>query len=92
MHKLADGMINAVAMTDLDYLKTYLQKVQGVTPADVQRVAKKYLQPEKSTTLYVVPDPLGVHTRSAATQMAIKSAPVLPSTEPVKPRPVEFPE
>jgi zinc protease len=54
VHKLADGMINAVAMKDLDYLKTYLQKLQAVTPADVQRVAKKYLDPEKRVVVFSV--------------------------------------
>ncbi len=54
VHKLADSMINAVATTSLDYQKTYLQKVQGVTPADVQRVAKKYLDPDKRVVVFSV--------------------------------------
>src|SRR2546421_10812789 len=54
VHKLADGFINAVAMTDLEYLKTYLQRVQRVTPADVQRVAKKYLDAQKRVVVFSV--------------------------------------
>ncbi len=29
-----------------DYFATYVQNIQAVTAADVQRVAKKYIQPE----------------------------------------------
>jgi predicted Zn-dependent peptidase len=30
-----------------DYFSTYVQKIEGVTAADVQRVAQKYIQPER---------------------------------------------
>lgn len=36
-----------------DYLKTYVQKVNAVTPADVQRMASQYLDPEKMTIVVV---------------------------------------
>jgi len=36
-----------------DYLETYLDKIAEVTPDDVLRVAKKYIQPEKITLLVV---------------------------------------
>ena len=36
-----------------DYLKTYVQKVNAVTPADVQRTAGQYLDPEKMTVVVV---------------------------------------
>ena len=36
-----------------DYLRTFVQKVQAVTPADVQRIAQQYLDPAKMTTVVV---------------------------------------
>ena len=36
-----------------DYLQTYMQKIAKVTPADVQRMAKTYLQPNQATILMV---------------------------------------
>lgn len=45
-HSLADSIVNAVAITDLAYLKNYLSRIQSVTPADIQRVARKYFNPE----------------------------------------------
>jgi len=36
-----------------DYLKTYVQKVNAVTPADVQRLTAQYLKPELMTTVVV---------------------------------------
>lgn len=36
-----------------DYLKTYVQKVNAVTPADVQRMASQYLDPEKMIVVVV---------------------------------------
>jgi zinc protease len=54
MHELADGIVNAVATTDLDYIKTYLSKIQGVTTDDVMRVSKKYFNPEKRVVVWSV--------------------------------------
>jgi predicted Zn-dependent peptidase len=36
-----------------DYLKTYVRKVNAVTPADVQRMAGQYLKPEEMTIVVV---------------------------------------
>jgi len=36
---------------------TFPQKVQLVTPADVQRVAKQYLNEDQSTTGWFIPVP-----------------------------------
>jgi len=36
-----------------DYLETYPQKIAHVSVADVQRVAKTYIQPTKATVLMV---------------------------------------
>jgi zinc protease len=48
---IAEGVTNA----DLDFVKKYLPRVQAVTAEDVRRVAKKYLDPEKSVTVWSVP-------------------------------------
>jgi zinc protease len=36
-----------------DYLKTYVQKVNAVTPADVQKMATEYIKPEQMTIVVV---------------------------------------
>jgi predicted Zn-dependent peptidase len=36
-----------------DYLKTYVQKVNAVTPADVQRMTAQYIRPEQMTIVVV---------------------------------------
>jgi zinc protease len=72
-----------------------LAKLDAITAADVQAVAKKYLTPEKSTVLRVDPDPLGRNARDAAAAASAKHAsmdlPVAASTRPVEPREVHFP-
>src|SRR5262249_43219440 len=47
VHGLADSISRGVTTNDLEFLKTYLSKIQAVTAEDVRRVAKKYLDPEK---------------------------------------------
>lgn len=46
-HDLADSIAEAVATVGLDYLRGYLPRIRAVTPADVQRVARKYFQPQR---------------------------------------------
>jgi zinc protease len=36
-----------------DYFSTYTQRVRAVTPADIQRVAERYIQPEKFAVVIV---------------------------------------
>lgn len=36
-----------------DYLKTYVQKVNAVTPADVQKITAQYIKPEQMTIVVV---------------------------------------
>src|SRR5712692_2134160 len=36
-----------------DYLKTYVQKINAVTPADVQKMAAEYIKPEQMTIVVV---------------------------------------
>jgi zinc protease len=49
------GTLAELVLYDLpdDYFTTYRDKVEAVTPADVQRVAKKYLDPSRMTILVV---------------------------------------
>ncbi len=56
VHNLADFIARTVTYSDLDYLRTYLAKLTAVTPADVQRVAKKYLRKESAAVVWSVPD------------------------------------
>jgi zinc protease len=66
------------------------KKFQAITPADIQAIAKKYLDAKASTTVVYLPDPTGVHQRATANANAkadeMKNAGVTPSTETVKPR------
>jgi zinc protease len=48
------GIINVLELVDLhglpaDYLKTYVKRVYAVTPQDVQKLAQKYIQDDKTT-------------------------------------------
>lgn len=56
VHSLADLVSRTVIRNDLDYLKTYLDKVLAVTPADIQRVAAKYLTQPKSVVVWSIPE------------------------------------
>jgi zinc protease len=52
VHSLADDIARNVTVNDLDFLKNYLPKVIAVTPEDVQRVARKYFDPEQRVAIY----------------------------------------
>ena len=65
-------------------------KVQALTPADLGRLAAKYLQPARMTTLYMTPDPSGKAARQAA-EGAKMTAEVTKASAEVKPRPATFP-
>ena len=88
---IAEQLGEETLMTgDPNRVNTELSRLSAVTLADVQRVAREYLTPEKSTTLRVTPDPLGKLARAAATQ-AVMSAEVVPPSRPLKPRDIQFP-
>src|SRR5690606_7950 len=46
-----------VLFEDPNLINTRLKKIEAVTRADVQRVAKKYLQPARRTVLTTLPAP-----------------------------------
>jgi zinc protease len=52
---LADSIGQAVTLADLDFAKKYLPAVLAVSADDVRRVAKKYLDPDRSVTVWSVP-------------------------------------
>lgn len=52
---VASEMNEWIAVGDWTLYVTFPQKVQEVTPADVQRVAKRYLNEDQSTTGWFVP-------------------------------------
>jgi zinc protease len=77
---------------DPNRANTELAKIEQLTAADVQGVARKYLTAARITTLDMVPDPTGQLARKAMTEArATSEAPVTPANAPVKPRVVEFP-
>jgi predicted Zn-dependent peptidase len=52
------GIIGQLSFVDLhglpeDYLKTYIQKVNAVSRADIQRITESYLTPGKMTLVVV---------------------------------------
>jgi zinc protease len=55
-HGLADAIAQTVSVSDLDYLRSYLARVQAVTPEDIRRVARKYLDPQRQVTVWSVPE------------------------------------
>jgi zinc protease len=52
---LATSIGEAATVANLDLARKYLPRILAVTAADVQRVAKKYLDLEKSATVWSVP-------------------------------------
>lgn len=69
-------------------------KIAALTVKEIRRVAAKYLTPERSTTLEIKPSMMAAVSAKAESNKAeaLKSAPVAPSTEPVKLRAIEFPK
>src|SRR5262249_16086261 len=45
-HGLVDSFARAVPPSDLEYLKTYLPRIQAVTAEEIQQVARKYFDPQ----------------------------------------------
>jgi zinc protease len=54
-HNLADSIARGVTTNDLDFLRNYLPSIMAVTAQDVQRVARKYLNPEERVVVWSVP-------------------------------------
>lgn len=56
IHALADGIASGAVVGQPDYAKNYLANVVKVTAADVQRTAKKLLDPKKRAVIWSLPD------------------------------------
>jgi zinc protease len=78
---------------DPNRANTELAKIDKLTTADVQAVAKKYLEAPRMTDLQMVPDPTGQLAKKAmAEARSTATAGVTPGGEPIKPRVVSFPK
>ncbi|HEY2786874.1 MAG TPA: pitrilysin family protein [Fimbriiglobus sp.] len=58
-HDLCDLIARSVTYTDLTKLQNYLDRVLAVTPADLQRVAKKYFDPHSECIVWSLPAAAG---------------------------------
>jgi zinc protease len=58
---VASELVEWIAVGDWTLYVTFPQKVERVTPAEVQRVARKYLTEDQSTTGWFVPLPAAAH-------------------------------
>ncbi len=55
VHNMADNLAQGLTNNDLAWLKSMLPRMAAVTAADIQRVAKKYLDPSKRVVVWSVP-------------------------------------
>jgi zinc protease len=55
VHGLADSIARGVTTNNLEFLKNYLPQILALTPADVQRVAKTYLDLQKRVLVRSIP-------------------------------------
>jgi zinc protease len=55
VHNMADNLAQGLVANDLPWLKSLLPRMAAVMPADIQRVAKKYLDPQKRVVVWSVP-------------------------------------
>src|SRR5205085_12127990 len=56
VHELADSIARGVTTNDLEFLKTYLPRINAVTAADVQAVVRKYLDQQQRVVVWSVPE------------------------------------
>jgi zinc protease len=56
VHNLADLISQTVTVHDVGYLKSYLDRILAITPADLQRVAAAYLKKEQSVAIWSIPE------------------------------------
>ena len=55
VHELADSIAQNVVLADLNLAKSYLPKIVAVTPADVQRICKKYFDAKQRVSVFSMP-------------------------------------
>ncbi|HEY7117909.1 MAG TPA: pitrilysin family protein [Tepidisphaeraceae bacterium] len=77
---------------DPNRVNTELEKIEKLTAADLQAVARKYFTADGMTILQMVPDTTGQLAKNAMNAArGAAMAGVTPAKEPVKPRVTEFP-
>jgi zinc protease len=69
-NSLASVLGEADALGGVDYLETLLPRLQRVTPADVQRVARTYFRRDRCTTGHLYPASGGNDARSETAALA----------------------
>jgi zinc protease len=84
VHDLADSIAHGVTTNDLNYLKTYLPNIMKVTPADIQRVAKKYFDPQKRVVVWSIPKGADKETGRQGDKEPKKSEPRRQKAAPAK--------
>ncbi len=52
---LGDSIARGVTTNNLDYLRTYFQRIEAVTAPELQAVVKKYFDPQKRVAVWSVP-------------------------------------
>lgn len=73
---LANSLGQAVTLTSLDFARQYLPRITAVTPEDVKRVARKYLETSRSATVWSIPPQkkLGLRSRTTPARSAARLA------------------
>lgn len=54
-YSIASNLNEAIAIGDWTYYTNFISRIDEVSPADIQRVAKAYLDEDQSTTGYFIP-------------------------------------
>ncbi|HEV3118997.1 MAG TPA: insulinase family protein, partial [Gemmataceae bacterium] len=74
VHGLGDSIARGVTTNDLDFLKTYLPRIEAVTAEEVQAAAQKYLDPQQSVVVWSVPSD-GIRTKAESGEKESNKAP-----------------
>lgn len=78
---------------DASLVNRDVERLESLTPGDVQAVARKYLDLNAVTVVRYIPDPLGQKSRQVEDKAeGMKAAAVVDDGRQVEPRPIEFPE
>lgn len=78
---------------DANLVNRDVERLESLTPADVQAVAQKYLDFNAMTVVRYIPDPLGQKSRQLEDKAeGMKTASVVDDGRHVEPRAIEFPD
>lgn len=78
---------------DASRVNTYFARLDALTPADIQRVAREYLDPKRMTVVIYQPGESRDFSPQQTAELAKQTADseVVPSTQPIEPRVRDFP-